>query len=154
MLVMNRKRIIHVKSDQSHKHDQPNHVSAQHIIYSLSYLQSISRIFSHNVHFTTNCHWLHGASCRLLNFYDAFRDKQASAIVFHIYNLTERGAELKQLFMGERMSASWKKKRFSDHFALSIFHSLGDDGRTHRAQRKLLDMKCTPLHSFRQCTSQ
>lgn len=116
---MNRKRIIHGlgrreninKAEQPHKHDQPNHVSAQHIIYSLSYLQSISRIFSHYVHFTTNCHWLRGASCRLLNFYDVFWDKQASAIVFHIYNLTDRGAELKQSFMGERMSASWKKKK-------------------------------------------
>lgn len=29
-------------------------------------------------------------------------DKQAGAIVFHIYNLTGRGAELKQLFMGEK----------------------------------------------------
>lgn len=108
-----------MNSEQTHEHDQPNHVSAQHIIYSLGYLQSISRIFSHNVHFTTNCRWLHGASCRLPNFYNAFRDKQASAIVFHIYNLTERGAELKQSFMRERMSASWekkKKKRFSDHF--------------------------------------
>lgn len=86
------------------------------------------------------------ASCRLLNFYDAFRDKQASAIVFHIYNLAERGAELKQSFMRERMSASMKKKkRFSDHFVLNIIHSLGDDGGSCRAQRKPLDTKFTPL---------
>lgn len=79
MVVMKRKRPYRdqgrreiVKSEQPHEHDQPNHISAQHIIYSLSYLQSISRMFSHNVHLTTNCRWLHGASCRLLNFYDAF----------------------------------------------------------------------------------
>lgn len=47
------------KSEQPHEHEQTNHISAQHIIYSLSYLQSISRIFSHNVHFTTNRRWLH-----------------------------------------------------------------------------------------------
>lgn len=154
---MNRKRIIHGlgrreninKAEQPHKHDQPNHVSAQHIIYSLSYLQSISRIFSHYVHFTTNCHWLRGASCRLLNLYDVFWDKQASAIVFHIYNLTDRGAELKQSFMGERMSVSWKKERKKKRFqwSLRLEHlPLARWWWTHcRAQGKTLDMKCAPV---------
>lgn len=83
-----------------------------------------------------------GASCRLLNFYDAFRDKQASAIVFHIYNLTDRGAELKQSFMGGRgknvrfMRKKKKKERFSDCFVWSIFHVLGDEGCTHRAPKE------------------
>lgn len=148
---MKRKTIIHVqgrrenvKSEQPHKHDRPNHISAQHIIYSLSYLQSISQIFSHNVHFTSNCHWLHGASCRLLKYYDAFWDKQASAIVFHIYNLTERGAELKQSFM-RRKNVWFVKKRFRDRFVLRIIHSLWDERRTRWAQRKPSHMKRTPF---------